>query len=248
MKNPQKVSKVSPLKLFLPIPLAFAFFLTVNAQPISTSKKVVYDSAKDSVAIEKPVVKAPAENTIKNQTDKDKIYSVIDKMPQFPGEEKELMNYIAKNLKYPVEAQLKEIQGIISVRCIVRKSGKVENASIIHGIDPTIDAEGIRIVNSLPDFIPAEKNGKKVSVYFTLPITFKLTGNNKTSNIIPLKNRVFVLDGNLLPKRYNISTINKNSILSVKDLKPDTDAQKAELIRKYGKRAENGVILLITKK
>jgi TonB family protein len=255
MKNHKNASRESLLKISLIIPMSLAFILSVNAQPKSTSTKFVSDLAKDSVNItKKQVVQAPVDNTVLNskpiinQTDKDKIYTVIEKMPQFPGGETELLKYIGKNLKYPVEAQQKGIQGRIIVRFVVNKTGKVENAEVIRGLYPAIDKEGLRVINSLPDWVPGEQKGEKVSVWYTLPITFKLTNDAKSSNFDPKKMPVFVMDGKVLPIGYNINTINKDSIQSVDVLKPDTEAKKAELISKYGERAVNGVIIITMKK
>jgi TonB family protein len=254
MRNHKNTSRESLLKISLIIPLALIFILSVNAQPSSTSKKMVSDLTKDSVTTEKQVVKAPIDNTavnskpVINQTEKDKIYTVIEKMPQFPGGEAELLKYIGTNLKYPVEAQQKGIQGRIMVRFVVTKTGKVENAEVIRGLYPAIDKEGLRVINSLPDWVPGEQKGEKVSVWYTLPITFKLTNDAKSSNFDPKKIPVLVLDGKVLPIGYNISAINKESIQSVNVLKADTEAKKTELILKYGEQAVNGVIEITMKK
>ena len=248
MKNQLKTSRESLLKITFIIPMALACILSVSAQPMSTSTKVISEAAKDSVTSKKEVVQAPVENTVKNQTDKDKIYTVIEKMPLFPGGESELMKYIGINLKYPLEAQQKGIQGRILVRFVVNKTGKVENAEVIRGLDPAIDKEGLRVVNSLPVWIPGEQKGEKVSVYYVLPITFKLKGNSNSSLTDQKIAPVFILDGKVLPIGYDMSTINKDSIQSVNVLKADTEAKKAELILKYGVQAANGVIIIIKKK
>jgi len=169
-------------------------------------------------------------------------------MPQFPGGESELLKYIGNNLKYPVEAQQKGIQGKILVRFVVNKTGKVENAEVIRGLDPAIDKEGLRVINSLPIWMPGEQKGEKVSVWYTLPITFKLTNDDKSSNFDTKKMPVFVMDGKVLPVGYNINSINKDNIQSVNVLKPDTEAKKTELISKYGEGAVNGVIIITMKK
>jgi len=184
--------------------------------------------------------------------DKDGVYSVIEKMPLYPGGESELMKFIGQNLRYPVKAQERGIQGRLIIRFVVNKLGKVEKAEVLRGLDQEMDQEGLRVINLLPDWIPGEQKGEKVSVYYTLPITFKLTGSSgsssKTPSFDPKQMPVFVLDGKVLPKDYNMSTLNKDSILSVIVLKPDTEQKKADLISKYGERAVNGVIEITSKK
>ena len=254
MKNHKKDSRVSLLRLTLIVPLALFMVLLGNARTVTTSIKNVLSTAKDTVINNKKNGQTPVDSnagTVKpafNQPDKDSIYMVVDKMPVFPGGEHELLSYIGHHLKYPVEAQQKGIQGRILVKFIVSKSGKVENAQIVRGLDPSIDNEGLRVVNTLPDFIPGEMKGEKVPVYYVLPITFKLTSTPKTSTLDLKKIPVFVMDGKVLPIGYNMNTINKDSIQSVDVLKPDTEEKKAELISKYGKGAVNGVIIITMKK
>ena len=98
----------------------------------------------------------------------------IDKMPEFPGGINELMKYISENLHYPKLAQLKGIQGKVLVSFLVSKTGKVENPVIVKGLSDEINNEALRIVQSLPDWIPGENKGQKVSVHYTLPVIFKL--------------------------------------------------------------------------
>jgi len=102
------------------------------------------------------------------------IYMVVDKMPVFPGGETELMRFIASNLHYPVVTQKLGIQGKVIVRFVVNKQGQVENAEVVRSLDSSLDEEAIRVVKSLPGWIPGEHKGQKVSVYYTLPITYKL--------------------------------------------------------------------------
>jgi len=207
------------------------------------------------VIISKKIVEIPGTKAFKPAVgipDKDGVYSVIDKMPQYPGGESELLKFIGQNLKYPVKAQEKGIQGRLIIRFVVNKLGKVENAEVLRGLDPEMDQEGLRVINLLADWIPGEQKGEKVSVYYTLPITFRLTGgsgsSSKTTSFDPKQTPVFVLDGKVLPKDYNMSTLNKDSILSVNVLKPDTEQKKADLISKYGQSAVNGVIEITSKK
>ncbi|HEY6913842.1 MAG TPA: TonB family protein [Paludibacter sp.] len=106
--------------------------------------------------------------------DDDKVYVVIDQMPQFRGGEPALLSFISHNLKYPVEAQRKGIQGTVIVRFVVSKTGHVDKVEVLRSLYSALDAESVRVVQSLPDWIPGEQRGEKVNVYYTLPIRFKL--------------------------------------------------------------------------
>ncbi|MBN9303331.1 energy transducer TonB, partial [Dysgonomonas mossii] len=78
------------------------------------------------------------------------------------------------NLKYPVVAQESGIQGRVTVRFVVSKTGAIEDVNVIRGIDPSCDKEAVRVVKSMPKWIPGKQNGLNVPVYFTLPIVFRL--------------------------------------------------------------------------
>lgn len=108
------------------------------------------------------------------QVEEEKVYDVIEQMPQFPGGEGELLGYIGKNLKYPVIAQENGIQGTVIVRFVVSKTGAVDKVEVLRSLDPACDREAIRVVRSLPNWIPGKQNGVNVSVYYTLPIKYKL--------------------------------------------------------------------------
>ncbi|MDD4971575.1 MAG: TonB family protein [Paludibacter sp.] len=102
------------------------------------------------------------------------VYQVIEQMPQYPGGESELMSYIAKNLKYPVIAQENGIQGKVILRFVVSKTGVVDKIEVVRSLDPACDKEAVRVVKTLQRWIPGKQNGVNVSVYYTLPIAFKL--------------------------------------------------------------------------
>lgn len=97
-----------------------------------------------------------------------------EKMPRFPGGQGALMNYIAKNINYPQSSKDKNEQGIVVVRFIVTETGKVSEPEVVKSVSPALDAEAVRVISSLPDFIPGRVGGKAVAVKYTLPITFKL--------------------------------------------------------------------------
>lgn len=104
----------------------------------------------------------------------EKVYQVIEQMPQFPGGEQELLNYINKNIKYPAIAQEMGVQGKVILRFVVSKTGMVDKIEVVRPLDPACDKEAIRVVKTLPKFIPGKQNGVNVSVWYTLPITYKL--------------------------------------------------------------------------
>ena len=112
----------------------------------------------------------------KKPVEENKVFTAVEQMPQFPGGDAELMKHIQKNLKYPPVAMENNIQGRVVVQFVVTKTGKVGEVKVVRGKDPDLDKEAVRVVKTLPDFIPGKMNGQAVNVWYTLPITFKLQG------------------------------------------------------------------------
>ena len=231
----QKPFSKKIIQSLLYIPIVFAFVFSANAQ---SQANIPVPISTDSLRKAKPDLDKP---------NKDVVYTVIDKMPQFPGGEKALLDYIGHNLRYPVDAQEKGIQGRIIVRFVVSKSGKVEKAEILRGLDPSLDKAGLAVVNSLPDWMPGEQKGEKVSVYYTLPIIFKLEGSTKPQLLDPAKKPLMIMDGKVAPKDYNFSTLNKDSIQSVDVIMTDKKEKLDDLALKFGANTSNGVIIIVTK-
>ncbi len=110
------------------------------------------------------------------------VFMVVEEMPEFPGGQGELMKYIAQNIKYPVKAQQKEVQGRVTVSFVVSRDGSLRDFRIVRSVDPDLDAEAIRVIKSMPDWKPGKQRGKNVAVKYTLPITFRLSAKKDSLN------------------------------------------------------------------
>lgn len=102
------------------------------------------------------------------------IFFIVEEMPEYPGGEQELRNYISNTIKYPVIAQENGIQGKVYVMFVVTKDGSIANCKIARGVDSSLDNEALRVVNSLPKWKPGKQRGQAVNVSFTVPINFAL--------------------------------------------------------------------------
>jgi periplasmic protein TonB len=109
----------------------------------------------------------------KEKQDEKPIYG-IEQMPQFPGGEVELLNFVRRNLHYPSSAAKVGIQGRVVIRFVVNTDGDVVDIKVIRSLDPNCDDEAVRVVKMMPKWIPGRKNGQKVAVYYTMPFVFKL--------------------------------------------------------------------------
>lgn len=101
-------------------------------------------------------------------------FEVVEHAPEFPGGMQAMMQYIAKNLKYPAEAQKAGVQGRITVQMIIDKEGKVTEPKVVNSAHPLLEAEAIRLISSMPKWKPGTQKGKPVNVKFSVPIMFKL--------------------------------------------------------------------------
>ena len=124
------------------------------------------------------VVREHKDEIVVEEKKEEKVFTAVEQMPQFPGGEAELMKYISNNIKYPTMAMENNIQGRVVVQFVVTSTGKIGEVKVVRSKDPDLDKEAVRVVKSLPNFIPGKMNGQAVNVWYTLPITFKLQGLN----------------------------------------------------------------------
>ena len=104
----------------------------------------------------------------------DMLFSVVEVMPQFPGGQIAMLQYLMKNIKYPEQAMKKGIQGRVVVSFIVEKDGRVSNVRLLRSVESSLDKEAVRVVKSMPKWSPGKQNGKPVRVRFNVPVMFKL--------------------------------------------------------------------------
>ena len=104
----------------------------------------------------------------------EQIFFIVEEMPEFTNGEQALRQYIANNVKYPDVEKQKGIQGKVYVTFVVSKDGSIANANIARGVDASLDAEALRVINGLPNWKPGKQRGKNVNVSYTVPINFRL--------------------------------------------------------------------------
>ena len=166
-----------------------------------------------------------------------------EEMPQFPGGEIGLSEFIKNRIVYPERALENGIMGKVYVDFIISKSGKVTDARISRGVDPDLDKEALRVVNTMPLWRPARNNGELVDVSYTVPVDFVLKDApvkvSRVTSTITTTKPIYIIDGEVF--KGNLEDINPNDIESV-------DVLKGESATKiYGEKGINGVILIQTK-
>lgn len=115
----------------------------------------------------------PPENPVVDP-DEGKVFTIVEEMPSFPGGEEKMLEYIARNIKYPPVARENNITGRVYVSFVVDKDGKIKDAKILRGIGGGCDEEALRVVKSMPDWKAGRQNGRSVQVQFNLPVNFTL--------------------------------------------------------------------------
>lgn len=108
------------------------------------------------------------------ERENDGFFLVVEEMPEFPGGEAALRRYLATAVKYPIIAQENNIQGRVSIQFIINTKGEVTNATVLRGLDPSLDKEALRVVESMPRWKPGKQRNKTVRVSYTVPINFVL--------------------------------------------------------------------------
>lgn len=106
------------------------------------------------------------------------VFTAVEQMPQFPGGDEALLKYLSSHINYPPMAAENNVQGRVVIQFVVDKNGKVGEVKVVRSVDKDLDREAVRVCMSLPKFIPGRQNGVPVSVWYTLPVSFKLQGTN----------------------------------------------------------------------
>ncbi len=135
-----------------------------------TDNKLVTREFKNEVVVEE---KAERPKEVVEQ-----VFTAVEQMPQFPGGEAALMKYLQSHINYPPMAAEMNVQGKVIVQFVVDKTGKVGEVKVVRSVDKELDREAARVCKSLPKFSPGRQNGQAVSVWYTLPVNFKLQGTN----------------------------------------------------------------------
>ncbi len=133
----------------------------------SSDFEIITDSLGNTFLVKKVVQQ-------KSLNSGEEVFFVVEEMPEFPGGEQSLREFIAKNIQYPAEVAKKGIQGKVYVTFVVGTDGNVKDTKIARGVDPSLDAEALRVVSKMNGWKPGKQKGQLVNVSYTIPINFKL--------------------------------------------------------------------------
>ena len=152
---------------------AVAEVLTVVEDDVKLDDVEIVSSEDDAASAQVEAYTPPAVVEEEEESSQ-QIFTVVETMPEFPGGQGALLQYLAKSIKYPVIAQENGIQGRVSCSFVVNKDGSIVDAEVIRGVDPSLDKEALHVINSMPKWSPGKQRGKPVRVKYTVPVTFRL--------------------------------------------------------------------------
>ena len=182
------------------------------------------------------------------------VFEVVERMPQFPGGVAAQVEYFKKNLRYPAEAKKAGTQGRVVVQFFVNKDGSISNVKVLRGVDPALDAEAVRLVNSMPKWKPGMQKGKAVTVKYTVPVLFKLDAVDEK---VAQKNLTLIMKGTSAADYADVlilvdgrevtpeilRALNPSRIQSISVLK-----DPSEIIAKYTTDKSKKSVMLVTLK
>ena len=191
----EKSSPWARVKYLYVLPLA-ALAVSAFARPEVSAVADELSSAKvnDLVASMKTNQVETASVAVKDTLTPDEpVFEVVEQMPEFPdGGMAGLMEYFKKNLRYPEEAKKAGTQGRVVVQFLINKNGAISDASVLRSVDRLLDAEAVRLVNSMPKWKPGMQKGKAVTVKYTVPVLFKLDAVDEK---VAQKNLTLIMKG-----------------------------------------------------
>lgn len=164
---------VKPKLIIGSLILGFGVISCNNNKDKSESKSVVLDNTSDDLIDTTSVMCYETIDTLQVM-DEDSIYFIVDKMPKFPGGDTELSKFLIENLIYPELAIQNDAEGRVICQFVVEKDGSIGKIEVLRKVDPLFEKEAVRVIRKMPKWTPGKQNGKNVSVWFTLPINFKL--------------------------------------------------------------------------
>lgn len=111
---------------------------------------------------------------VEEVVEEEEIFQIVEEMPSYPGGDRARLDYMNRNLKYPILAQESGIQGTVHIAFVVEKNGEVTDVRILRGIGGGCDEEAVRVVKAMPKWNPGKQRNKAVRVAYSVPVRFSL--------------------------------------------------------------------------
>lgn len=116
----------------------------------------------------------PVQAVVEEEPEEEQIFQVVEEMPEFPGGMGECLKFLSKNIHYPTISAENGVQGRVVIQFVVNRDGSIVDPEVARGVDPYLDKEALRVVQSMPKWKPGKQRGKPVRVKYTVPVIFRL--------------------------------------------------------------------------
>ncbi|MGB3469103.1 MAG: M56 family metallopeptidase [Cyclobacteriaceae bacterium] len=170
-------SKMNKLKYLIPVVAILLSAIIVSCVEDENSTEITDQVSEVNT-------KEPVTNEVEV---KEEVFQLVDEAPRYTGGDNEMYKYLGKSINYPTEARQKGVEGRVFVQFIINRDGSVSDVQTLKGIGAGCDEEAVRVVESMPAWIPGVKDGADVNVRMVLPIFFKIKGSNAQSNSSSVK-------------------------------------------------------------
>lgn len=181
MMNKKRTRTTGRIKYALFAPLAAALLLVSNIEAVARTAEHFADKVTDATTVSATATDPAIAQEVTPPQD-DPVFQVVEYMPEYPGGMGACIEFIKNNVKYPAKAEVLKREGKVIVQCTIEKDGTLSDIKVARSVSPELDQEAIRVVSTMPKWKPGMQRGKAVRVRYSLPVTFKLEGNNKKAS------------------------------------------------------------------
>ena len=150
--------------------------LTIVDDDSDIQESAIQSSEETGQAVEiKYTAPVAVQEEEEEEPEEQEIFQVVEQMPEYPdGGMAGLMKYLSGAIRYPAIAAENGVQGRVTVQFVVNRDGSIVDAQVVRGVDPYLDKEALRVINSMPKWKPGMQRGKPVRVRYTVPVNFRL--------------------------------------------------------------------------
>ena len=168
------------------VPITLPEKKTVPPPPAAVAKADIIKIVDDDADIEEDIMVSTEDQVewvdldevdyieVEPEPEEEEIFMVVEESPEFPGGYEAYMQYLKKNIKYPAICRDNNIQGRVIVSFVVNKDGKIVDAEVVKGVNPSLDKEALRVISTMPNWKPGKQRGKPVRVKYSSPVNFRL--------------------------------------------------------------------------
>lgn len=177
-------------------------------------------------------------------TTPEKVFTVVENQPEFPGGIQAMYQFLGDNLKYPEAATKAFVSGRVFISFVVTSEGQIQDVQVLKGIGFGCDAEAVRVVKAMPAWKPGRQDGQAVNVRYNLPIAFQIEDEVKETKIKINTGKdtpIYIVDGEEVAEA-DFKKIGPNTIESINVLKGDA------AISLYGEKGKAGALQITLKK